>query len=240
MKPNLRVDWVRRNCEIGIAKSFNPHKLRKYSYRGSSLRQLMYPSFSVLSLLADWLERYGLLEDDPQLIPKLLWFLSRIYDTAKPEIAQEHIAPSLEQVRIEHWISNAPYWLGIFKVFCFQKLPTEFPNPTRPRWHRKVSLAFLPIPEKEIAEQLTLHNSGLYCKIRPRECLAWLETGHHIGAVRNLSAFLTNSKRIQNWVKYSILREDRRIQRAHTIDRWVRIAQVSRIVSADLMNLIFL
>jgi hypothetical protein len=58
-------------------------------------------SFRILQVLMEWLEQYGMIEDDPHLVPQLQQFLLRINDSPMLALSAKHISQSLERVRLE-------------------------------------------------------------------------------------------------------------------------------------------
>jgi son of sevenless-like protein len=92
--------------------------------------------------------------------------------------------------------------------------------------NRRVKTDILQVEHQELANQLTLYEFRLYCELQARECLVWhkVQTGE---AVQNLVAFVSHSNKLANWVKYSILSKDRLGERADSVDKWIRVAEVN-------------
>src|ERR1700744_3214443 len=90
---------------------------------------------------------------------------------------------------------------------------------------RRVKTDILQVEHQELAIQLTLYEFRLYTELQARECLVWpkLQIGE---AVQNLVTFASHSNKLASWVKYSILSKDRLDDRADTVDKWIRIAEV--------------
>ena len=78
---------------------------------------------------------------------------------------------------------------------------------------------------QDLANQLTLFESRLYNDIQARECLVWhkIQSGD---PVQNLVDFVSHSNRLASWVKHSVLSRDRLGERADTVDKWIRVAEV--------------
>lgn len=91
--------------------------------------------------------------------------------------------------------------------------------------NKKIKTDILHADHQELANQLTLFESHLYGELQARECLVWhrVQTGE---PVQNLVEFVSHSNRLANWVKHSILSRDKLGERADTVDKWIRVAEV--------------
>ena len=81
-----------------------------------------------------------------------------------------------------------------------------------------------------LAQHLCMEEQKLYCRIRPHECMNWVEQQSG-NAVKNLMAFNAMHEKLGAWVQLSILNTEGLGKRAETIDFWIKVAEVSAVSS---------
>ena len=86
----------------------------------------------------------------------------------------------------------------------------------------------------DIAQQLCLVEHRLYSKIRPQECLRWIEVQTGQG-VRRIAEFAAIREKLIGWVKATILEVDGLSRRAHVVDFWIRVAEVGYVYSPAIL-----
>ncbi|THH19381.1 hypothetical protein EW146_g1783 [Bondarzewia mesenterica] len=164
----------------------------------------------VLSVLTLWLEEHDMLNQDPDIPPRLQAFLS-----------QRHSAPSLS-LTAKHML------ISLERLTFADPNPPEVVTPLQKRWKNKVrkyeSYELLRMDPLDIAQHLCALEHKLYARIRPTECLAWSkqQSGNE---VKNMEAFCSTHTKLADWVKSSILEVEGLSKRASTVDFWIRVAE---------------
>ncbi|KIJ54182.1 hypothetical protein M422DRAFT_241434 [Sphaerobolus stellatus SS14] len=191
-----------------------PAELAEDQFEEWKLKKLMPSRARVLFTFKVWIEKYGLMEDDPHIIPRLREFLELIH--SPPAHAQNAKALLLEMQR--HRNSSRP-------------LSSPILSAPPPRKHsRRHRNELLRLDHSDLARQLTLYEARLYLKVRPHECLTWA-TAPKSDGVKNLRAFVATSDKLAAWVKMSVLGNDALGKRADTIDMWIKVAEKCRILN---------
>jgi len=106
-------------------------------------------------------------------------------------------------------------------------MPMSAPPPVLPKNLRKIK--FLDIDPLEMARQLTLLESKLYCRIKAFECLdkSWSQKDSDKLAP-GIKDTISTSNRITGWVAEAILMQEDLKKRASWVRQFVAIADVSR------------
>ena len=78
----------------------------------------------------------------------------------------------------------------------------------------------------QVAEHLCMHEQRLYSKIRPQECINWVQSPGGPGT-KHLAAFNAHHEKLGAWVMSSILNYEGLGKRAEMIDFWIKVAEVS-------------
>lgn len=78
----------------------------------------------------------------------------------------------------------------------------------------------------QVAEHLCMQEQRLYNKIRPQECVNWVQSPNAPG-VKHLAAFNAFHEKLGSWVKMSILNFEGLGKRAEMIDFWIKVSEVS-------------
>ncbi|KAJ7252270.1 ras guanine nucleotide exchange factor domain-containing protein [Mycena rebaudengoi] len=97
----------------------------------------------------------------------------------------------------------------------------EPPPPVVPKTVTNQKLQLRDIDPLELARQLTIKESGLYQRIRPKECLQRAATGHTTENNDNVTAFVCTTSKIPLWVAQSILCHEESQRRAYVVHYWI-------------------
>jgi len=156
-----------------------------------------------------WLEEYDLLNQDPEVAPKLQAFLCLISSPPTLALAAKHILRSLERL-----------------TFAEPSAPEAVVMSSK-KW-KKVrkgeALELIRMDPLEVAQHLSLFESDLYRKVSPHECFLWSKVKEG-DSVKNILAFCATHDRLADWVKYSILEVSVLGKRANLVDFWIRVAE---------------
>lgn len=96
-------------------------------------------------------------------------------------------------------------------------------------------LDLLKLDPKIVADQLTVYEFDLYAKITPQECLNYVKT--RTGSeVARLRAFCSTHDKLGAWVTMSILNGEATGKRAHTVDFWIKVAEVCLFLYSHLQS----
>lgn len=82
-------------------------------------------------------------------------------------------------------------------------VPVGAPSPIVPRQNPSRKIKFLDIDPTEVARQLTLMESELFCKIRGTECLARAEGGQMEND--NIKAVISMSNKVRTLLSFLLL-----------------------------------
>lgn len=96
------------------------------------------------------------------------------------------------------------------------------PAPILPLNMKK--LRFLKIDTTELARQLTIVESQLYCKITPLECLGKIQQEKHVAP--NVNSLILHANQVTSWVAEMILQQGEIKRRVVVIKHFVAIADV--------------
>jgi son of sevenless-like protein len=166
----------------------------------------------VLTVLTMWLEEYDLLNQDPEVAPKLQDFLRLIVNPPALALTAKHMLKSLERL-----------------TFADPSVPGAIVLPTK-KWKKMRKgdvLELVRMDPLEVAQHLSLLESDLYRKIRPQECFLWSKIKEG-DVVKNIHSFCAAHDRLADWVKCSILEVSVLGKRANVVDFWVRVAEKCR------------
>lgn len=166
----------------------------------------------VLTVLTMWLEEYDLLNQDPEVAPKLQDFLRLIVSPPALALTAKHMLKSLERL-----------------TFADPSVPGAIVLPTK-KWKKMRKgdvLELVRMDPLEVAQHLSLLESDLYRKIRPQECFLWSKIKEG-DVVKNIQSFVAIHDRLADWVKCSILEVPVLGKRANVVDFWIRVAEKCR------------
>jgi son of sevenless-like protein len=182
----------------------------------------------VLTVLTMWLEEYDLLNQDPEVAPKLQDFLALVISPPTLALTAKHMLRSLERlVSFGRIITFTPLFLISFQTFA-EPTSLETIVLSSKKW-KKVrkgdGLELVRMDALELAQHLSLFESEPYRKIRPQECFLWskIKEGE---VVKNIQAFCATHNKLADWVKCSILEVSTLGKRANVVDFWIRVAEV--------------
>ena len=174
-----------------------------------------------------WLEVYDLLNQDPEVAPKLQDFLRIIVTPPALALTAKHMLRSLERLVSFNELYLAQLIPISFQTFADPSVPEAIVLPTK-KWKKMRKgdvLELVRMDPLEVAQHLSLLESDLYRKIRPQECFLWAKIKEG-DAVKNMHSFCATHDRLADWVKYSILEVSVLGKRANVVDFWVRVAEV--------------
>ncbi|PWN24152.1 ras GEF [Microstroma glucosiphilum] len=106
-------------------------------------------------------------------------------------------------------------------------LPESAPPPVLPKTR---NIKFLDIDALEMGRQLSLMDHGLYCKIKPAECLgkAWSNADSADRMAAGIKETISTSNQITGWVAESILVQQDLKKRAAWLKHFIAIADACR------------
>ncbi len=177
-----------------------------------------------------WLEEYDLLNQDPEVAPKLQDFLALVISPPTLALTAKHMLRSLERlVSFGRIITFTPLFLISFQTFA-EPTSLETIVLSSKKW-KKVrkgdGLELVRMDALELAQHLSLFESEPYRKMRPQECFLWskIKEGE---VVKNIHAFCATHNKLADWVKCSILEVSTLGKRANVVDFWIRVAEVRK------------
>ena len=198
-----------------------PSGLSQKEYRIWVERKQKLIRIRVVKCLRSWIDSYWLEPDteaSQALLQKLLTFGKGIISIVGTTHAAQLISAVEQRIRGQD-VSN--------KVI----VPTShhpFPAPILPPNRRR--LKFLDINALELARQLSIMDSRLYCKIRRSECLSnmWQKkpAPGEPDPAPNVKAVILNANQLSNWVAEMILTHDDVKRRVMVIKQFVQVADV--------------
>ncbi|KAH9081817.1 ras GEF [Lactarius deliciosus] len=169
----------------------------------------------VLTVLTMWLEEYDLLNQDPEVAPKLQDFLSLIISPSSLALTAKHMLKSLERLTFAEPVALEAIIMPLKKWRKMRKGDT----------HELVR-----VDPMDLAQHLSLFESTLYRNIRAQECFLWSKTKEG-ETIKNIQAFCATHDRLADWVKCSILEVDALGKRANMLDFWIRVAEKCRFLN---------
>jgi len=177
----------------------------------SVLQELKRDQLRVISVLKAWLEKFFRdFEDDPDLRQEMLDF-ARTDIAPKIPIAARQLEKALSR---ETELADTPV------------LGSKYLDPE----HDDVgSVSFDSLSELDLASQLTLLESDLFHRIRPRELLGqcWSRKNKEIMAP-NVLALISSFNKVGRWVTTSIVSVFNLEQRATRLQKCIRLAEALR------------
>ena len=175
----------------------------------------------ILQVLTQWVEKHGLLTDDPALVPRLCEFLSYIKPPTPNALTAKQLRETIDKTQ-QRLAAVATRSTTPSPTSASVSLSSTFPKRRQTKKHKN---DFLKCDVGDVANQLTILESRAYMKIRPGELLIFPQNPKGDG-VRNLTNFCAMNDRLAAWVKWSILSNDGLGKRADTIDHWIKVAEV--------------
>ncbi len=174
-------------------------------------------SFRVFNVLKSWLETYLKEGEDERFLDRIGRFASEEMAAFSPmSLASKQVLRLIERRQGE----------GEMQVRKMV-LPNSAPPPVLPKNLRKIK--FLDIDPLEMARQLTLLESKLYCRIKPFECLdkTWSkkESDRLAPGIKDT---INTSNRITGWVAEAILMQEDLKKRAAWVRQFIAIADRCR------------
>ncbi|KAH9050502.1 ras GEF [Lactarius hengduanensis] len=169
----------------------------------------------VLTVLTMWLEEYDLLNQDPEVAPKLQDFLSLIISPSSLALTAKHMLKSLERLTFAEPVALEAIIMPFKKWKKVRKGDTQ---------------ELVRVDPMDLAQHLSLFESTLYRNIRAQECFLWSKTKEG-DTIKNIQAFCATHDRLADWVKCSILEVDALGKRANLLDFWIRVAEKCRFLN---------
>ncbi|KAI0068002.1 ras GEF [Artomyces pyxidatus] len=201
---------------VGHYEMDSPPGLSEAEFEQWKREKLRPTQKRVLTVLTMWLEDHDLLNQEPEIAPRLQEFLSLIVSPAAMTLTAKHMLISLERL-----------------TFAEPQQPDANSINGRSaskRWKKiRKSLAYdlMHMDPLDLAQHLCLYEHNLYMKVRSQECFAWTKVREG-AVVRNIAAFCSTHEKLADWVKYSVLQVDGLGKRAHAVDFWIRVAEKCR------------
>jgi son of sevenless len=157
----------RRSTILGLAGGEATSHANKVGHCPSHSR-LLFTRSRTLVVLREWLEEHNLLQEDPQICPRLREFLLMIKAPPALQLTAKQTLQSLE--RLYSTPPRDPYEI------------TSRPGGTIPqkigrKLNKSLGTDVLRIDAHMLATQLTLLEARLYSRVRAAECLAYSRTG---------------------------------------------------------------
>ncbi|MBW0489347.1 hypothetical protein O181_029062 [Austropuccinia psidii MF-1] len=168
----------------------------------------------VINVLRSWIESHLSDEDSESILARIDQFSQR---EMKDRMLSKQLALSCERRRSR----------GALSKMTTMNPPGNPPPPILPRNLRKIK--FLDIDPLELARQLSLVESKLFCQIQVNECLgkAWPKEFAKEGTP-NIKAMIDMSNALTRWVAETILMQPEQKKRANTIKHFILIADRCR------------
>lgn len=175
-----------------------------------------------------------MIEDDPQIIPRLRDFLELVRSPPALANCAKSILLNIDR-RVRRVLCHSSLVVNPFPIQRHSDidLPSLASTALKRGSTKKFLKDFLRIDPSELARQLTLYEARLYLKVRPHECLTWSSTQKG-DIVQSLRSFVSTSDKVAAWVKMSVLGNDALGKRADAIELWIKVAEVS-LSSAQLL-----
>ncbi|KAH9065896.1 ras GEF [Lactarius vividus] len=169
----------------------------------------------VLTVLTMWLEEYDLLNQDPEVAPKLQDFLSLIISPSSLALTAKYMLKSLERLTFAEPVAPEVITVPLKKWKRVRKGDTQ---------------ELVRVDPMDLAQHLSLFESTLYQNIRAQECFLWSKTKEG-DTIKNIQAFCATHDKLADWVKCSILEVDALGKRANVLDFWIRVAEKCRFLN---------
>ena len=185
----------------------------------------------ILQVLTQWVEKHGLLIDDPALVLRLCEFLSLIKTPHTNALTAKQLRDTIDKTQ-QRLTAAATRSSTPSPTSANVSLSSSFPKRRQTKKHKN---EFLKCDPGELTNQLTILESRAYMKIRPGELLIFPQNPKGDG-VRNLTSFCAMNDRLAAWVKLSILSNDGLGKRADTIDHWIKVAEVCWHLEGNVMR----
>lgn len=225
--PPIRMEMTPGNIEIWNSQKGDPIRLR------------------VLNVLRNWLELYWKVETDNAVLPAMTMFLeerlgkafpnevSRLMEMVKGYMSEKDKYQSPSSRRFSRASSHSRFSQGSFSPMIAISMDLLPPTPPLPLIDRRVSntlkrgvkrIQVTDLNALELARQLTLMESKLFCDIKPEQLL---EVGQKKSD--SLTAASTVSNQITGWVAESILGEQDLRKRTALLKYFIKVANVRSI-----------
>ena len=215
------------------AEHFASALVQRYHYIGDYKSSASIVRLRVFNVLKIWLETNWRKEVDFPALPIIETFaredLISTYPTASTRLLE--LAQNLSGVPVLRQLKSKASVEQMAKSAL--PLDTSLPNSTMNKhqmvllksWQQGASKPQITdFDTLEVARQLTLKASSLFCSIQPEELLATEWTKKNGSSAVNVRAMSTLSTDLANFVADSILQHDDHSRRAKVIKHWIKIA----------------
>ena len=250
-KPLELCEALYKRFELVPPTGLRPDELKKWNdSKATPVRLRIY------NLLKTWVESYWQPESDCVVVDSLLAFSRGALAGCMPSAAQR-LVDLVQKRGITSRDADAPPHRGLTRMASTERLkvgkagamssdPYGAPNPNGPpppapivsrsllntlRTATRSSACIVDIDPLELARQLTIMESRLYCKIQPDELLGqeFNKKGAHAINVRAMS---TLSTRLTGWIAETILNEQDTKKRAGLLKYFIKLSEVGLLDSS--------
>ena len=166
-----------------------------------------------------------MIEDDPPIAAKLQSFLTSITTPSDNVAVAREVMNTLERLVCARSVGMGAQLIKLFhpQTFAAPAAPTPSVKPHKRRKTKDSRNELWKLDPGVLAEHLCLHEHRLYAKVRPQECLDWVNSDERTG---NLFNFCALHDKLASWVKQSVLWTENLGRRADTVDFWIKVAEV--------------
>ncbi|KAI9323266.1 ras guanine nucleotide exchange factor domain-containing protein [Dichotomocladium elegans] len=164
----------------------------------------------VLNIIKLWIEHYLNPDEERQILDGIQEFLQ-----STPESSTK---AQLERLVAKKRLDNP--------LRTMVSTPRNAPEPIIPR--KLTNFKLLDINPLETARQLTLMDFGLYCMIRPSECLNKGWSSPDKTKSPHIRHYIEYNNQLTAWVSDSVLSQNETKKRANIIKYWVQVAERCR------------
>ncbi|PVU90084.1 hypothetical protein BB561_005023, partial [Smittium simulii] len=192
----------------------------------------------VYNVLKTWIESYFYLDEDFEYLYEIERFLHKNELSIKSSISSRLL--QLVQERKDDYKNiypgsgahiNKSKAIDLMFMSKFSKL-TNLPPPPQHKLNKKIidslvnnkKIKILDIHPLELARQLTIRESYIFCSIRPHELIERNINKNNMSAFSNIVKMFKASNELAHWVINSILSESNSKSRAHVLKYMIKVA----------------
>ncbi|KAI9594167.1 ras guanine nucleotide exchange factor domain-containing protein, partial [Syncephalis fuscata] len=189
----------------------------------------------VFNITKSWLEVYFIPEEDSIVLDDMKEFVAEVVSTQLPAVANRLMRLITQRVSIYHLLSstavNSSMPLGSRVGMFGQSSSSDSPGNSETSSSitssilssKKAPNSVLAMDANEIANQLTLMDSKLFCAITPRELIGQEFSKKEGSLAVNVKAMSTLSTQVTTWVAENILYENDIKKRVALIKHFIKV-----------------